>query len=422
MKGTRPLFVDSGWGAILIALAIQSVLSAVTMPRLFSSELQVARANGAGGSAAQMLTLAMAITALGLIVAGLALRRDRRAAWHIISPLLAYCAVYAAVAWSNDGKLRLQYLVVPMFLFAAWALGAPDPDRLAQLARRLLLLIIVGSLLSALVATAWSVDNTYLNPILPGFHFRLYGILYHPNALGGIACAFIALLLTSGGALRWRKLQWLLALLVLFLTFSKTAWIAAAVLIILLIHRRRPAPSRLRQFLVFGAVLTAAIIVLREGASEVVGAPNTLFTGRGGVWAATVVEWRQHPWFGLGPELWGSSMQARYAEALNFTPGQAHSLFLQVLAGTGIVGSIAMTVFLWRVLRVAHPVGIALLLLIIFRGLTEATILPVVSGVETLCLFVMIGVAISGPAEEALNEEAGIDALRAPPALLMREQ
>jgi hypothetical protein len=89
-------------------------------------------------------------------------------------------------------------------------------------------------------------------------------------------------------------------------------------------------------------------------------------------------------------------MQDRYAESLNFTPGQSHSLYLQVLAGTGVIGFIAVAMFIWRALRTGAAAGAALIILVLFRGLTEATIHPVVSGLETWILFVILGVSIGG--------------------------
>jgi hypothetical protein len=244
MNPMRTSIQDAGWRVLLWLLAIQAVVSAVTQPRLFSSDLQAARAAGAGGDAAQVLTVLMVLIALALIFAGLSRRQDRRGTWYVVAPLLTYCLIYNLVAWSSQGKLRLQYLTVSLLLLAVWALGPPDRDRLVNQARRVLIFILTASLIVAVVVPSWAIDQTYENPILPSIHFRLYGILYHPNALGGAASALIGLLLVSQSNLRFRYLQWTLAFSVLFLTFSKTAWIASVVLLVLVVHLRRPLRRR----------------------------------------------------------------------------------------------------------------------------------------------------------------------------------
>jgi O-antigen ligase len=284
-------------------------------------------------------------------------------------PLVAAFGLY----WVGSVALPAAFGAHPTFshelLYApatglACCLATPqEQDRIVQLARDALALL----LLAGLALLAWRptlvADVGYLAGLLPGLP-RLAGLTPHAVTQGLLAQVFLLLLWVRP----YRRpladyAAWALGLTVLVMAQSKTAWLAFALCALaLLVVRHGPAlrqrlndPSRAGALVAACAALCLAIAVgaaallsgaLDERAADFMaseqGAQLLSLTGRDRIWAAAIEEWRQNPVFGYGLSLW----DAAYRHAIGLPHAtHAHNQWLDDAARAGSVGVAALVIY-----------------------------------------------------------------------------
>jgi len=301
----------------------------------------------------------------------------------------AFCSLILPMVFGTKPAFSHEGLIaVPMFAAAYLARGEPIDHFLASF-RWALLLIIVASLCVAVVMPQMAVSK-YLTGLIPGLNVRLWGLTSHPNYMGALAITLMPILWLSPFRRGWlNKAAWALAALALFLTQSKTNWLAGAVVLgaLLVFRHGRDEHGRLQIgvwiLLALGAAMLAAsllfidvgVVMDRFLASDVGNGLSSL-TGRTRVWEAAIDMWLDSPWFGYGPEAW--SPLHRTELGVPFAT-QAHNQLLEALSWGGLAYAVPMIIYFVLLLRGAirssertRGVSVALILVIAIRCVSEA--------------------------------------------------
>lgn len=304
--------------------------------------------------------------------------------------------------WDWAYGLFLIYALVSLSWAPSWEEGLPEWIKWAQIGLVVIIIltasprippVLLGVALTSGAIQAgigiWQALLRGTGPehfMLPGLPFyRAYGTFQQPNPFAGMMglIAPVALGLafgTLGHPPRsiWQTLLGLgalgiggLALLALIVSWSRGAWLGAAVavgtLIGMLPARSRWGFAALAAMILSGAFLWTAGWVptpIRDrlaGAVEelqvidvrgvVVDAANFAIVERMAHWQAAVEMIRAHPWLGVGFGNYAAAYPA-YAPIRWPNPlGHAHNIYLNMAAETGLVG-LLLYLLLWIVIGV----------------------------------------------------------------------
>jgi tetratricopeptide (TPR) repeat protein len=294
------------------------------------------------------------------------LRGDRVRATGLEWPLVFFAlSQWLALATSAQPRLGLEWVASVTVWCAALVIlhdllraGWPHAFVLNGL-------MLMGALVTAeglLEVTTWYADWLRLGQ-WPPVVFRLNGLLGHANLtatflnlLWPIALARAAAPQRVLGRAAWGA-QTAAMLAVLFFTSSRAGWLAAALALAALAAlvllrqggsawqrwRRRAARGRWLMSLAGLAVLAAVAALLAAQSQHITHGP--LFSSRQTFW---MVAWRMfqlQPLTGAGPDLF-TWFYSRWVPAPPqwFAP-HAHSLIMQLLGGSGLIGLAALAVF-----------------------------------------------------------------------------
>jgi tetratricopeptide (TPR) repeat protein/O-antigen ligase len=198
--------------------------------------------------------------------------------------------------------------------------------------------------------------------------------LGNPNALGAVLAMLIPFGLVRA---RWSPRRpdrflwasWVIAaLLVLYLTYSRGAWLAAASALLTLAAlrlsrsghanmatwrawwRSRPGRIRLRVALAAGTGVTLALVLLAAASGEF-NTPRRETGARRAFYEIAWQEFERHPLTGTGPFTFGLSLLDHRSIPPDQPHAHAHDLVLNVAAEMGLPGLIALTI---TVFLIAH--------------------------------------------------------------------
>lgn len=304
-----------------------------------------------------------------------------------------------------------QVYPIALFLLAYAARDEPIED-IVDWAKIAVLGMLALSLVAAVLVPKLALQPNYRG-WLPFLHFRLWGVGSHPNSIGPLALTY--LLLDHLQPYRHRLVRAAgigVALGVCLLAQSKTDWAILFLFGPILYWRRRDgAARRLDLAGVLGGVLVLALLVLAallfqysdaatrlahtQAASDI----STL-TGRSRIWQVAIEEWLRNPVFGYGPHLWSPEFREQVGMPFAF---HAHNQVLQCLSAAGVVGCLALlvyVVFLGRGALRAAPatrnVSVALLVMLLIQCVTEIPLaLSVFSG-DALTHLILFQLALRG--------------------------
>lgn len=199
---------------------------------------------------------------------------------------------------------------------------------------------------------------------------RAYGPFPHPNIFGGYLAAGIllaAIILSepkgeSKG--RWLLIYFLGAVLffALFLTFSRSAWLALAFALIYFLIKN-PRKDFLKFFIFLSALALVFYGIFAPLVKTRIGAEGRLEiksnTERVASWKDGITAWKQNPFFGSGL---GNNVIASDSEAISSKMGSprslqslamtkqsepAHNIFILILSQLGIAGFL-IYLFVWK--------------------------------------------------------------------------
>jgi O-antigen ligase len=284
-----------------------------------------------------------------------------------------------SAAFGAQPNFHLNLLYMPLTILLAWLLPAVPVKWFVAQVKRVVGIFLYGSLVSAVVAPAWA-TSPYAS-ILPGVSFRLHGLAPQANFLGPMAVLYLILGWADD---RPNSLGWFhrsIAVLVLILSQSKTAWVIALAVYALQPWRNSMTLSKV--ITAFRLLTISVAATLMYGFSGEIAALNQFgsletLSGRTRIWADTMLIWKRFPWFGYGPDLWSVDQRLAFGGIAYVWVGQAHNQFLQTLAETGLIG---MSLFVFYVLcliihaaktRIStNGVSAGLVVMMLLRSLTE---------------------------------------------------
>lgn len=328
---------------------------------------------------------------------------------RLVAALLAiYASVTVSALFGGHGGFDRQLIVLPIVIIALHVAPRMSATDLVQQLRLIFRVYIYGSLLALTVAPTWaffvvnSVGRDY-------FHLggQLSGLTPHPNALGAIAATALMLELASVERKRTWPIHVTATVLVLLLAESRTAWIAALLGVMFLrsSHRSlRPArwigvcalTTATVAFVLFPRIASLTVNALSGGDLQTL-------NGRTGVWKYAYDQFLANPLIGFGPNLFDAKGPEAAVGAFPVWAGQAHNQLFQTLGETGIIGTVAVVVFILTLLatsakrsRALAGLSSAMMVIMFTRSFSEAP-LASVGGYDSsfALLFFLIAVMIA---------------------------
>lgn len=307
----------------------------------------------------------------------------------------------------------------PIVLFAAaYATRDHSSEALVRIAKVTMLLLLIGSMAATVISPSLVLQKPYTHGLIPGLQIRLWGLASHANSIGPLALLYLLLAVHQPFQSRWvQRTGIAIALAVLVLAQSKTAWVTLVLLFAVLFYYRGAATfeqtwrsGRTN----YGAIAFAlAVLVGAIGALVAVvaldlsnywdrfarstsGAQLFSLTGRSDIWDVAITVWQQNPVFGYGPKLWDPEFRRSIGMSFAFS---AHNQLLQSLASAGTVGVIGLVIYLGAVIRYSFllagktlGLSVVLGLFLVLRCMTET---PLTTGtlfnVDVLTHLVVFG-------------------------------
>jgi exopolysaccharide production protein ExoQ len=304
-------------------------------------------------------------------------------------------------------SLSHEYLYMALYGQCILLFSMHDAKLTMQVIRNACLLFLVASAAMILVRPSQVLDLGYhgLIPLMP----RYAGLAPHANTLGPMIVVGLLCLWHIPFERVWlNRSAWILGLLSLLLTQSKTSWVsfmAASACIIFYRYRpmlaarfgdpRRPGlamffiGTMLAGLVVVGSVLIFADVggAIDRAFSSKAGAELASFTGRDQIWQVAMEEFRKNPVFGYGLTIWNLAFQisVRIPFAVH-----AHSQFYHSASSAGIVGLIGLGVYTvilivatMRTARASGGLSLALFSIVLIRGISEVPLQMTTIGLDT---------------------------------------
>ena len=298
------------------------------------------------------------------------------------------------------GVLKIWYLICPLVLSVVFSTHVQSSLEGLKFITRAWwsMTILLGLIAIIQFNTGW--PHRQVIPTNPT-HFHATLFLGHHLSTSSILVfpAFTALAVALGTLLRegrWRFLEWTAGcagLLILFLSYARTAWLALPIGIVLLFARY----LKPRTFWASTGALLVMILVgsqtpaMRERIRNSMGIRDRIL-----LWEANLDYFKHRPLTGIGwlktQEM--SEFYFKEKDPENYKSyfwGHAHNNFFEMLGGTGVLGTLAFLIWSVFTLRFAHRTRImsdeirnpflsdlssgilAGLILLHFNGLTNVT-------------------------------------------------
>ena len=286
----------------------------------------------------------------------------------------------------------------PLIVFlAVFATRAHDPALLLTFGKLTLLALLAGSLALIAIHPDLVLQRPYVYGWVPGMNFRLWGLASHANSIGPLALLYLLLAIHQPFRQRW--LQWLglaIAIGVLVLAQSKTAWVATFFLLAVLVTFRvvpkfQAAWSTGRlDYQVMGIAISSILAAIglfvfimlgdvnlywNKFANSQAGEQMFSLTGRGQIWGVAIDVWKGNPLFGYGPTLWDPEFRKSIGMSFAF---HAHNQFMQSLSAAGLMGVLGLVAYILTILYFGVLLGkktkglsLVLCLYLLIRSITE---------------------------------------------------
>ena len=384
--------LERRWRLLVVpALYLVNVVYESIAPLLGGRELLLTEGIYEPGGAAKWLTRFIILVTLTLCAArlvGAAFSGENRNAGGegLFFAFAVYflTSVVLSGAFGRYPEFKHDQYYVPFLFAAVYASRAQDPETALRFAKAGFFIFIAASWLAALV-----VPDMVMVPDqrrwIPGLTVRFWGLENSPNSMGPVALVYLLLALHQPFANRWlQRLGLILGIAALVAAQSKTAWIAAALSIpVLLVLRYRARRVAAFSILGLGAAVAIALfalpmigVSLEELAHTQQGHEALTFSGRGAIWALAMREWTHDPLFGYGLGMWDEAYRQRLGMDWAVS---AHNQFLQTLSVAGTAGVIGLALYLGalslyavRAGRGSRGLSIVLLIVVLVDCATEA--------------------------------------------------
>ncbi|MDN3545616.1 O-antigen ligase family protein [Kinneretia asaccharophila] len=299
-------------------------------------------------------------------------------------------------AFGTRPSIEHEYLYSLIIGMAAMTTDEKGGWTAIRVCRNALLVFVCLSLLMLFVRREM-VLAPYVGGLIPAFPWRYSGMAASPNAMGPLCVLLLLALRTLPFERRvLQRCAVLLVLISLFLTQSKSSWLAGLFCWggLLALERRGQlrqalADPRRRhgiQLLLIGVgfFVAALGLVLAAGLlqSQVdrflttrAGGDMLTLTGRNEIWAIALDTFSRNVWFGYGPTIWDPYFRMLIGVPAAF---HAHNQYINVLAASGLVGALGFAAYfialvrrLWTRLAAYNGFALGLFLLILIRSISE---------------------------------------------------
>lgn len=244
--------------------------------------------------------------------------------------------------------LKLLYFFFPILFTLGWK-NLSHTNQIKVLRTWIITFCCFSAIGVAQIFTGW--PRSQPNPTLPGyFHTSLF-FGHHLSTASILIFPFFASLdvlskkqycHTLGLNRFFLFLSCLLGLITLVFTYSRTLWFGLVIgLLFWIIHQF----SAKKTFILILFLLSTTTLMLKQPLFQ-----NRIHVKMGidervGLWKANFIFFQKRPFFGIG---FGKNLQTvtdyyqwKYPNEHHFFVGHAHSIYLELLAGLGIVGLIA---------------------------------------------------------------------------------
>ncbi|MBV8125853.1 MAG: O-antigen ligase family protein [Paucibacter sp.] len=330
--------------------------------------------------------------------------------------LFYLCMNYLSLAFGsgNSENFRMTWLYPPLAMTTLMLLAPQGMLRSLPHLRRVIFIVLAGSLLGALVQPQVTVEKNYLS-LLPGIHFRLHGYAEHANTLGALAATGLILELCPIARNRANFIFLLTALTALVLSQSKTSWVwgglgALAVQYESIKVRFLPADPQ-RQVLsswilrLLGLAITlvfAAWLLQTRVVTDLANRQDiTTLTGRTTIWAITWDQFNDNPLFGYGPGLW--DLRFRIEKGWPAV-GHAHNQLMQALGQAGLFGAVTLLAYIttlgrrcFQTSKASAGLAGTFFLVLLLRSVSECPLdLFSLGGIDALTHYLCAGLALAG--------------------------
>lgn len=362
---------------------------------------------GAGGGVVRALTWIAYALALIAVLRGVRNRPRSASKALLVGVSIFYFTLLLSGLGGVIPDIPEAYWATPLLVFAVISNDYLRAGWLASVVRLNVRVIVITGF--ALIVVAPEVAfNLQESRHLFGVD-RFQGMTGHPNTLAIVASIGVVLELTHRN--RWRPLFVSIMLIAVALAQSTTGTIA--ILIAVLVLRNRLARA-VRVVAIAGLLGAAALALFNSDFNSALlsdlspAALTTALNGRTRIWAAATEGFILNPLLGYGPTLLDDDYRASYLPGFD-AAAQAHNQFIQSLGGSGILGVIALIVLVvvlaalaWKARVTDRGLALALLVLLVARGVTETPLRPVGASLGTFVLLSVAGLI----AYAAMNRRA----------------
>lgn len=309
----------------------------------------------------QVLPVALLLGHLGAVSLG-------RAAWPRIpgtTPLLLFLGlgVCSAFIAGRDVWPAARFGAMLATGVALWFVVArrlADPPRRAWATRLLVGVAAVHGLLAIILVGLHFLIGSNLG-LQPGgpVPFLVYGTFYEANIMGSFLAAALVLALGAPALdtvrLVWRWLAIMSIVAGLALTFTRAAWIATCVGILVLVAGKLSHTRRVLRLLAYlGITIAVVALAFPSLAMLLSGRVNQTFDfstgsgyGRLRVVSVALEQWKQEPWLGTGFGTFRDPTLGAGADTHGWIP----NLTVWSLHDTGIAGTLLLALFLILLFR-----------------------------------------------------------------------
>ncbi|MDT9001329.1 O-antigen ligase family protein [Paucibacter sp. APW11] len=379
---------------MIAAIGVSSLMSGRKLGLSdFDPEMQAA--GGGGGGVLRLFTGAVLALCIARVFGHLLRRQSNPSSPAATTLFLSFLAFFfsgtvLSSAFGTHPAFIHNMFYAPVLFIAIYVARNEDPEAMLRFAKLALLGMMLIGLALVAVKPDLVLERPYARSWVPGLKFRFWGLGSHANSIGPLA--LLLMLLEYLYPMRRRlfgAVVWLVALVVLLIAQSKTAWAAAFMIAGVLAWYRwgRDEHGRLRVGFLLGAValgllVCAGLMIVDTGRLldkflfSRAGGDVTTLTGRAAIWRAAISAWEANPLFGYGPEAWGPLHRMRIGMLFAFS---AHNQFFQSLSVAGSVGALCFVVYFvslawcaWRSAPATRGVSWALFLFVAARCVTEA--------------------------------------------------
>ena len=273
----------------------------------------------------------------------------------------------SSIFGTYPGPPTIYFILCNVVLILLTLISGPTPEILIHQFKIISFIMLFGTLIWAIFLP----DTAYFTFMEESVieEKRLIGFFNHPRQLGVVALFLLAM------ELRIIIRGWLhifivlVAAVTLIMSISKTAIILGSIYIYWHVQNRNKF-----HFIILLGLTFIAYLLLTTLYPDLLSSSNdvdlTSMTGRDVIWKTVIDSWSSNPLFGNGPTY--------FMDRIHISFINAHNIFLQCLSDGGLLGLLALFIYLFALIDLAiqnrsasNNVSISLVLLLFLFSLTE---------------------------------------------------